>query len=346
MTDSKKAVLYMFLSIIAFSTLNYIVKTIASQLNSYQILFFRSFPMLIISFYLIIKSKENIFKKKKKLLVLRSIVGLISLILFYEAIKFLDVGIAVSLRYVSPIFAIFMAVVILKNELKPINIFTSVFAIISLFIISGFANNINLMGVLLAIFSALLLSVSWVLVSKIGSNISPIVIVFYFAFFSTFAGLFLSIYSWNPIDLILLPKLIALGMLGYIAQLYLTKAFQLGDPKKIAPFQYFEILITMIFGFLFINESYSFLTVFGALLLIFSLMITFLDVDDSGTIDIHDFTLIKSKLDKNKDGKLDHKDLLIMLDKNKDGKLDYKDLIMIIKNRINFILKIFSNLIK
>ena len=143
-----------------------------------------------------------------------------------------------------------------------------------------------------------------------------------------------------------MPKLIALGMLGYIAQLYLTKAFQLGDPKKIAPFQYFEILITMIFGFLFINESYSFLTVFGALLLIFSLMITFLDVDDSGTIDIHDFTLIKSKLDKNKDGKLDHKDLLIMLDKNKDGKLDYKDLIMIIKNRINFILKIFSNLIK
>ena len=165
MTNSKKAVFYMFLSIIAFSTLNYIVKTIAGQLNSYQILFFRSFPMLIISFYLIIKSKENVFKKKKKLLVLRSIVGLISLILFYEAIKFLDVGIAVSLRYVSPIFAIFMAVVILKNELKPINIFTSVFAIISLFIISGFANNINLMGVLLAIFSALLLSVSWVLVN-------------------------------------------------------------------------------------------------------------------------------------------------------------------------------------
>ena len=165
MANSKKAVFYMFLSILAFSTLNYIVKTISGQINSYQILFFRSFPMLIISFFLIIKSKENIFKKKKKLLIFRSIVGLTSLIFFYEAIKFLDVGIAVSLRYISPIFAIFMAVIILKNELKPINILTSVFAIISLFIISGFANSIDFIGVLFAVFSALLLSVSWVLVS-------------------------------------------------------------------------------------------------------------------------------------------------------------------------------------
>ena len=45
----------------------------------------------------------------------------------------------------------------------------------------------------------------------------------------------------------------------------------------------------MIFGVLFINETYSVLTIFGTFFLILSLMITFLDVDDSGTIDIHDF---------------------------------------------------------
>ena len=138
-----------------------------------------------------------------------------------------------------------------------------------------------------------------------------------------------SFYYWETIEYNLVPKLLSLGILGYIAQLYLTKSFQIGNPKKIAPFRYFEILMTMILGVIFINESYSFVTIFGIFILIISLMITFLDVDNNGTIDFDDFRLIKIKLDKNNDGKIDH-----------------KDLIYILKNRVMFLKKIFSNIFR
>ena len=313
MNDSKKAVIYILISVITFSILNYLIKILSSNVNSYQILLFRSFPMLIICVFFIFKRKINVFKRKKSILVFRSIIGVLSLLFFYESIKYLDIGVAVSIRYISPVFAIFMAVLILKNNLNSLNIFTSITSIVAIVIISSFSANINLLGIFLALFSALLLSLSWVLISKIGSSVTPIVVVFYLSFFCTLIGMIFSFYYWETIEYNLVPKLLSLGILGYIAQLYLTKSFQIGNPKKIAPFRYFEILMTMILGVIFINESYSFVTIFGTFILIISLMI---------------------RLNK------------IKLDKNNDGKIDHKDLIYILKNRVMFLKKIFSNIFR
>ena len=48
--------------------------------------------------------------------------------------------------------------------------------------------------------------------------------------------------------------------------------------------------------------------------LILSLMITFIDIDNSGTIDAEDFRMIKEKLDLNNDGVVDFKDLKFYFD--------------------------------
>ena len=80
---------------------------------------------------------------------------------------------------------------------------------------------------------------------------------------------------------------------------------------------------------LFVNESYSLISIVGSLLLIFSLMITFFDLDDSGVIDIEDYRILKNKMDLNNDGKIDEKDLILFL-----------------KNRINHLKTIFVNVFK
>ena len=42
-------------------------------------------------------------------------------------------------------------------------------------------------------------------------------------------------------------------------------------------------------------------------------MITFFNLDNNGAIDFDDFRILKEKLDLNKDGKIDHKDLVFLL---------------------------------
>jgi len=80
---------------------------------------------------------------------------------------------------------------------------------------------------------------------------------------------------------------------------------------------------------LFVNESYSLISIVVSLLLIFSLMITFFDLDDSGVIDIEYYRILKNKMDLNNDGKIDEKDLILFL-----------------KNRINHLKTIFVNVFK
>ena len=305
----------MFLAVLCFSCANYFVKTLSLYFDSFQILLFRAIPMLLISFFLIKRQKLNPFGNKKILLIIRSLICVFSIILYYKSFKMLDIGAAVSLRYLAPVFSIFVALIILKNKLHPINIITSILAITSVVLICIFSSNFNIEGILIALFAAFLLSISWVLVSKIGSNDSPIVIVFYLSFFCVVVGIvssnYYSVWNLESLNFNMIFKMFFLGIFGYLGQYYSTKAFQIGNPRDVAPFRYFEILVSMILGVLFVNESYNLISIIGSLLLIFSLMITFFDLDNSGVIDIEDYRILKNKMDLNNDGKIDEKDLII-----------------------------------
>ena len=113
----KKAILFMLLSTLAFTGMNVITKQMA-HLPTFQIVFFRSIGSFVLaSSYLLFKGIPY-FGNQKKLLVLRAFLGLTAMSLFFMSLKELYVGTAVSLRYLSPIFATIFAIFILKERNK------------------------------------------------------------------------------------------------------------------------------------------------------------------------------------------------------------------------------------
>jgi len=98
-----KAIFFMILSVLAFAIMNAIVKYLTT-FGVYQIVFFRSVGTLAFTVPLILKYKIPILGNNKKLLFIRGLIGVISLTTFFEALNYLAVGTAVSLRYTSPIF--------------------------------------------------------------------------------------------------------------------------------------------------------------------------------------------------------------------------------------------------
>ena len=308
MNPANRSVFFMLCSVFFFSLANYFVKTLTASFSEYQILLFRSIPMLLICIYAIQKQKISFWGNQKLLLVIRSLVGAISVLLFYAATKKLDVGVAVTIRYLAPIFSIFFAIIILKNKLQPVHLMTTILAFFGIALVVGFSSSVNLSGFILIFLSALTLGFSYVLISKIGSKDASMVIVFYLSFFCIIVGGLFSIFNWNPISTDSLPSILLVGLSSFFAQYFLTKAFQIGDARKIAPIKYFEIFATMGFGFIFLGENYQVLTIIGALVLIFSLTVTFLDMDKNGTLNRADFETFVLKLDVNNDGKIDHAD--------------------------------------
>ena len=257
----------MLISTLAFTFLNVFVKSLHA-FDVYQIVFFRAFGSLFFTVPFLIRHKISVLGNRKALLVLRSIFGLFSMTLFFMALKHISMGTAVSIRYIAPIFAALFALIFLKEKIKPIQWLFFLIAFSGVLILKGFGEVISSLGILYAFLSAVFVGLVYITIRKIGSNDHPVVIVNYFMVISTVIGGILSIKNWNnPVGYEWLIFL-SLGVFGYVAQLFMTKAFQVEETNQIAPLKYLEVLFTTIMGLIWFNETYDIYIIIGMLVII------------------------------------------------------------------------------
>ena len=138
-------------------------------------------------------------------------------------------------------------------------------------ILKGFDAQMNTIGLIYALISAVLTGLVFIIIRKIGTNDHPQVVVNYFMVISAILGGVLSISNWiNPEGWQWLV-LLGLGVFGYFGQLYMTKAFQETEINQVAPLKYIEVIFTMIIGAIWLDEIYGFWSLFGILLIILGL---------------------------------------------------------------------------
>ncbi|EDP70472.1 hypothetical protein FBALC1_06933 [Flavobacteriales bacterium ALC-1] len=262
----------MIISALAFTFLNVFVKSLNS-FNVYQIVFFRAIGSLFFTIPFLLRNKISIIGNKKSLLITRSVFGFISMTLFFLSLKYIAMGTAVSIRYIAPIFAAFFALIILKEKIKPIQWLFFAIAFSGVLVLKGFNADVQIEGVILAIISAIFAGLVYIIIRKIGNDDHPVVVVNYFMVISTIIGGLLSIKGWiNPANdewLILL----SLGVFGYFAQLYMTKAMQVGETNQVAPLKYIEVLFTILIGAIWLDENYTLISLGGILLILIGLIL-------------------------------------------------------------------------
>jgi drug/metabolite transporter (DMT)-like permease len=275
MKDLHKAILFMCLSAFAFAIMNGLVKYLI-DFSAYQLVFFRSLGTLLITSSILIYLKIPMLGNKRWLLISRGVVGAISLLLFFSALKYLPVGTAVTLRYLSPIFAAIFAVLWLKESIKPIQWFFFLLAFAGVLVMKGFDDNLSALGLGLVILSALSMGFIFVVIAKIGKQDHPIVIINYFMAIGTLLGGLLSISDWhNPVGMEWL-LLGALGIVGFVGQLYMTKAFQIASTNQIAPLKYLEVIFTVMIGAFWFMEIYTLWSLLGILMVMAGLTLNIL----------------------------------------------------------------------
>jgi len=268
----KKAIQYMLICALAFTLLNTCIKYL-SDFNVYQIVFFRSLGSLFFSVPFIIKHKIPPLGNNQKLLFLRGVVGLISMTLFIASVKFLPMGTAVSIRYIAPIFATVFAIFILKEKIKNSQWLCFLIAFIGVLVLKGFNTEVNITGLSLALCSAVFSGLVYNILRKIGDSEHPVVVVNYFMVISAIIGGVLAINHWQNPEGLEWVLLLTFGSFGYIAQLYMTKAFQLAETNQVAPFKYAEVIFTMIVGVVGFHEIYTLWSVIGVLLIVSGLLL-------------------------------------------------------------------------
>ena len=262
----------MLLSTLSFAFMNALVKYLIDY-STFQLVFFRSLGSLGITFAVLKTQKIPVWGNQKRLLLYRGLVGVTSMILFFWGIHYISIGSAVTLRYVSPIFAGIFAVFFLSEVIKPIQWLFFLMAFAGVFLIKSYDPSGSNFGVFLVLLAAFFSAVVYILISKIGKGDHPVVVVHYFMLIATLVGGVGSFFSWktpNYEDLLLLSSL---GLFGFFGQLFMTKAFQNTEAHVVAPFKYVEVLFTLVFSVFVLRETYDVYHLLGTFFVIFGLVL-------------------------------------------------------------------------
>lgn len=264
----------MLLSTFFFALMNAVIKEL-NYYSSFQLVFFRSIGSLALTtLYLKVKN-ISFWGKKMNLLIYRGLAGVISMTLFFTSVQYISVGSAVTLRYLAPLFAAVLVVIFLKEKIFPLQWLFFIIAFFGVVLIKGFDSSVSFFGVSLAIGAAFFSSIVYILISKIGHQDHPVIVVHYFMLIATLVGGIGSLFNWTiPLRLMDWVLLFSLGILGYFGQLYMTKAFQFGQAYMVAPFKYVEVIFTLSLGFFYFHEVYTLFSLLGTALVIISLSIS------------------------------------------------------------------------
>lgn len=262
----------MLLSTLAFTGMNGLLKFLIDY-SGPQLVFFRSAGSLFFTFGFLLSKKIPILGTHRKLLLTRGVFGSTSMLLFFMAVHYMPIGSAVALRYIAPIFAAVFAILILKEDVRPIQWLFFVFSFLGVLVLKGFDNSIPVVGLVLVLLASVFSGLVYIVIRKIGPSEHPVVIVNYFMCIATAVGGVLSIFYWktpNTTDTLLL---LSLGIFGYFGQLFMTKAFQMGETNVIAPIKYVEVVFAIIVGVGFLGETYTLWSFIGMAMIIAGLVL-------------------------------------------------------------------------
>tara|TARA_B100000029_G_scaffold414742_1_gene418246 strand:- start:637 stop:1518 length:882 start_codon:yes stop_codon:yes gene_type:complete len=268
--------LYMFLSICAFSIMDLIVKW-SDNYPIGEVLFFRGFCGVIPLLFLIPKEKYSSFYKTKKpfLHFKRCLSGLIAIVAIFIALRKLPLATVTSISFAAPIFTTLLSIFLLSEKVGFYRWLAVLVGFIGIIIISepGF-NSMNIYYIYPIIFC---LGLSYVAITiKQLSSTEPVwLISFYFSISIMIMSFFTIPSGWvfpNMIDLLLLSLL---GLLGGLANLWLTQSYKFSDVSLVTPLKYLGLIFAIFFGYIFWSEVPSTKTLIGSVLVITSSVIIF-----------------------------------------------------------------------
>ena len=266
----------MFISVCAFSLMDVLVKW-SDAYPVGQVLFFRGFCGIIPILFLIPKDRFLDFYKTTRpvLHFKRCLSGLIALVAIFIALRNLPLATVVSITFAAPIFTTIFSIFLLKEKVGLYRWLAVLVGFVGIIVITepGFSS-LNLYYIYPIIF-CLGLSYVAIAIRKLSTTEPVWLISFFFSFSIAILGLLSLFQGWvmpNFLDLFLLSMV---GILGGLANLWLSQSYKYSEVSLVTPLKYLALVFAIIFGYFIWSEVPTLKTLIGALLVILSSFIIF-----------------------------------------------------------------------
>ena len=268
-SNNSKAVVFMLLSALSFAFMAAFVK-LAGDIPLFEKVFVRNLVSLVVALVLVIKTKHKVFGKKenRKFLLLRSLLGLCGVVLYFYSINNLFLADSSMLNKLSPFFVTIFAGIFLKERITK-------FRIIALFVIFSAAMliikpkfDLSILPAASGFFSAMFAGAAYTLVRFLGGKEEPQIIVFWFSLISVVFTLPLMLFDFKVPGFSQLIFLLGTGIFAAGGQFGLTLAYKFAKASEVTVYNYTNIIFAVIIGYFIWWEVPDFQSILGGILII------------------------------------------------------------------------------
>ena len=264
LSDKQKGIFFILLAGLGFALMGLFVK-FTGDIPTMQKAFFRNIvPVFIAGAGLRgMGEKIKLSKGDLKFLILRASFGTAGIICNFYALDHLKLSDANMLNKLSPFFAIIFSFIILKEK---ISIFQGIAVfgafVGALFIIKP-TGNVTMFPALIGALGGVGAGAAYTMVRILGKRrVNGKLVVFFFSIFSCLVCLPFLVMQFAPMSLNQIFLLILSGIAAAVGQLAITKAYFYAPAKEISIYDYNQIILSAVLGFIFLNQLpdlYSFL---------------------------------------------------------------------------------------
>jgi len=186
---------------------------------------------------------------------LRSVLGLATLILGFSALAYLPLAEATTLSFVAPLFAVMLSALILGENVGRYRWSAVALGLVGVMIVmqpSG--ESLPLIGLVLALLAALGVAGVTITLRDLGRTESTPTMVLWFSGFSILLAGALMPFFAETHDVREWAILAALGLAGGVGQLFLTSSLRYAPVAVVVPFDYVQLLWAVLLGWLIWNN--------------------------------------------------------------------------------------------
>ncbi len=271
------AVVLKLSALFLFTAMSALVKALSEDFPPGEMVFFRSvFAIPVIIIWLTARGElaHGFVVKKPMGHFWRGVLGTTAMGLTFTGLSLLPLPEVTAIGYATPIFTLILAAIMLGERIRMIRIGAVAIGLLGVLVMiwprlgSAEMEFTATIGALCVLGATLARGFVQIHIRQLVQVDHPAAVVFYFSVTASVLSATTIFFGWTMPNWEQAAILIAMGLIGGVAQILVTSSYRFGQASMLAPYDYTSMLFAIIIGYFWFDELPTISILIGAALVI------------------------------------------------------------------------------
>ena len=243
-------------------------RELSDTMNTFQIVLVRSAVALSVVMVIVFRTGFGAIRTDKwRIHLIRNTIHYGAQFGWFLGVSLLPLATVFAIEFTTPIWAVLMAVVFLKEKMTMGRTVAVGFGFIGMLIILRPGAEVFDIGSIAVLLAAMGYASAYTFTRFLGRTDSPLVILFHMMAVQTLIGLGPGLWVWvtpQPVDTV---WILLVGLMAISSHFCLAKALSLAEASVVVPIDFLRLPLIAVIGFLIYNEAIEVVVFAGALII-------------------------------------------------------------------------------